>query len=73
VTYTVSGFLTVQLCGFDSNIEGACFDPTVPMGDNEMQVRFVSYTTAGNLDGNNLCAIGDSSCAFDSYVTKLVS
>jgi Flp pilus assembly protein TadG len=68
-TYRVIGFLTVKICGFDSSIRGTCYDSAVGMGSNEIQVRYVSYSPLGQL--GNTCGIG-ATCAYNSYVTKLV-
>jgi Flp pilus assembly protein TadG len=70
VVYTVYGFLSVKLCGFDINTLGKCYDPTVPMGANDLQIRYVDFTPAGNF--GQLCEIG-SSCAFNGYITKLLA
>jgi Flp pilus assembly protein TadG len=69
ITYTVSGFLTVQMCGYDKTIKGTCYDPLVPMTGDDMQVRFVSYAPVGKLD--SVCGLGDTSCSFDSFSTGL--
>lgn len=68
-TYTVSGFLTVKMCGFDKTTTGTCYDPSVPMTGDDMQVRFVSYAPVGKLD--SACGLGDASCSFDSFTTGL--
>ena len=70
VTYKVTGFLSVQMCGYDVTIRGICYDPAVPMGADDMQVRYVDYIPAGEL--GKLCAIGDP-CANDAYVYKLLN
>jgi len=67
-TYTVIGFLSVKICGYD-NIHGACYDSTQPTGTNDIQVRFASYSPVGQL--SDLCGIG-LACANDTYVTRLV-
>jgi hypothetical protein len=68
-TYRVIGFLTVKVCGYGSAIKGACFDSSVAVVDQDIQVRYVSYAPIGQL--GNICGIGQS-CAYNSYVTKLV-
>ena len=68
--YTVYGFLSVKLCGFDKTTRGDCYDLAVPMGNNDLQIRYVDFTPAG--DFGKLCDIG-SSCAFNGYVTKLLA
>ena len=69
VTYTINGFLTVQMCGYDKTITGTCYDPAVPMTGDDMQVKFVSYAPVGKLD--SVCGLGDTSCSFDSFATGL--
>lgn len=68
--YTVIGFLSVKLCGYDITTRGACYDDTVPMASNDMQIRYVDYTPSGQL--GKLCDIG-APCAYNAYVTKLLS
>jgi Flp pilus assembly protein TadG len=73
-TYSLIGFLSVQLCGYADNhtqAVGTCWDPatSVLMTNNSMQVRYVSYTPVGQM--GQVCALG-SSCAFNAYVTKLL-
>ena len=68
-SYNVIGFLTVQMCGYDNAEKGTCYDPTVPMTGNDMQVKFVSYSTIGDL--GSVAGLG-SPYAFDSYVIGLV-
>jgi Flp pilus assembly protein TadG len=68
-TYTVTGFLTVKMCGYDGSVRGTCYDPMVPMSGNDLQVRFVSYAPAGQLD--SVCGLGDASCSFDAFTTGL--
>jgi Flp pilus assembly protein TadG len=69
VTYTVNGFLTVKMCGYDKTTTGTCYDPSVPMTGDDMQLRFVSYAPVGKLD--SICGLGDTSCSFDSFTTGL--
>lgn len=66
--YTVIGFLSLKLCGFGT-VHGACYDPAVPLGNNDLQIRYVDFTLAGNF--SKLCDIG-TICAFNGYVTKLL-
>lgn len=68
-TYTVTGFITVMMCGYDKTTKGSCYDSAVPMTGDDMQVKFVSYSTAGEL--GTVAGLGDSD-AFDSYVTGLI-
>ena len=68
-TYTVVGFLSLKMCGYDQTIRGTCYDPTVPMGSNDMQIRYIDYAPAGQL--SKFCGIG-ATCAFNAYVTKLL-
>jgi hypothetical protein len=68
-TYTVIAFLSVKMCGYDITTRGACYDPTVPMSGNDMQVRYAGYHPVGQLGGT--CQIGDP-CAYNTLVTKLV-
>jgi Flp pilus assembly protein TadG len=69
-TFHIVGFISLQVCGYDSSSKGACFDTTVGVGNNELQVRYSAYHAVGELkDGG--CAIG-SACAYSSLVTKLV-
>ena len=83
--YRIIGFLSVKLCGYAANKEatpGACYldgietladpDEDVSLGkkSNALQVQFVKYTPAGNV--SDLCAIGDKTCSFNAYVTKLI-
>jgi Flp pilus assembly protein TadG len=73
--YTVIGFLTVKMCGYQANkksVLGNCYDPTtagVQLQGDDMQIRYLSYTAAGQI--GTTCAIG-SACAFNAYVTKLI-
>jgi Flp pilus assembly protein TadG len=73
--YTVIGFMTLQMCGYMANSKsalGKCYDSTTPgvqLAGDDMQIRYLSYTAAGQV--GTACAIG-STCAFNSYVTKLV-
>lgn len=70
--YTVIGFMSVQMCGYDKTIKGSCHDPAVPMAGDDLQVRFANYTPAGQMGtGVGACAIGGA-CAFNAYVTKLL-
>ena len=81
--YHVIGFLSVRLCGFSTNSKdehGTCYSPgidpisaedvTVEKGEFALQVQFVEYTPAGSL--SEVCALGDKSCAFNAYVTRLI-
>jgi hypothetical protein len=68
-SYSVTGFITVKMCGYDKTTKGSCYDSSVPMTGDDMQVRFVSYSTAGQL--GTVSGLGDSD-AFDSYVTGLI-
>ena len=67
-SYTVTGFIAVQVCGYDKSIKGTCYDPAVPMSGDDLQVRFIGFVEAGSID--TLCAIG-ASCAY-SYDVEMV-
>lgn len=70
-SFNVIGFLSVKMCGYDVTIRDAsCYDPTVPMTNDSMQVRYVDYTPAAQL--STRCDIG-ADCAFNAYVTKLLA
>ncbi|MGZ4531464.1 MAG: pilus assembly protein TadG-related protein [Mycobacteriaceae bacterium] len=68
ITYKVNGFLSVKMCGYDKTIKGSCYDSTVPMNGDDMQVKFVSYEPPGQFGGQ---CFGQA-CAYDAYVTRLV-
>jgi len=67
--YTVYGFLSVKLCGFGT-IHGTCYDNSMTLGSDDLQVSYVDFTPAGKF--GKLCDIG-SRCAFNGYVTKLLA
>lgn len=84
-TYTVIGFLSVRMCAYDNNnnhtVSGACYVTTDPLVSSEpdnvvvtkntIQVQYVGYEPlVGQV--NPYCAIGDTTCAFNSYVTGLI-
>jgi Flp pilus assembly protein TadG len=68
-TYHIIAFISVRICGYDVTIKGACYDPAVPMQGNDMQVRYVGWTTPGDLDPSGQL---DKPNAFNAYTTKLV-
>ena len=67
--FTITGFLSVKLCGFDGSLDVTCAQPGLAVGANVMEIRYVNYTPIGQMD--ELCAIG-SPCASRLYVTKLL-
>ncbi len=82
-TFRVIGFLSVRLCAYSANKEatpGACYRPgidpvsgldvTVDKKADALQVQYVAYTPAA--DFSALCNLGDKTCAFNAYVTKLI-
>ena len=84
VDYTVVGFLSVRICAYASNSKvagpGACYVTSDPLVSNvannvavtsdSMQVQFVAYTPASQF--STLCTLGNKSCAFNAYLTKLI-
>jgi hypothetical protein len=85
-TFTVVGFLSVRMCGYEGNgrnqeaTPGNCYVTTDPLVSNilnnvviqpnSMQVQYVNYTPVGEYSPT--CAIGDLSCAFNVYLTNLI-
>ena len=80
-TYTVVGFLSVRICGYESNSKqqtGTCYlngiDPVskldVTLTSDSLQVVYDGFTPAAAFNLN--CAIGDTSCAFNAYKTGLI-
>lgn len=70
-TYTVIGFLSVKICGWDLDKFGPCYDPGVPMMEKEdMQVRYAGYTPAGQI--GTVCGLGDPCAASSYHLTKLL-
>lgn len=74
-TYKVIGFLSVKVCGYNSGsklVQGACYDssPALALTGDDMQVQYVNYIDADKI--KLTCAIGDPTCAFNSYMTTLV-
>ena len=68
--YTITGFIQLKLCA-GAGKTGTCYDNTVPMGSDDLQVRYVAYVPVGQI--NALCGIGGASCpSFNSYVTNLI-
>lgn len=70
-TYHITGFLSLQVCGYDVTTTGACYDPSVPMSGNDIQVRYAAYHPIGKIDPGS-CAIG-ATCAYNALVTSLVN
>jgi hypothetical protein len=68
--YTITGFIQLKICAAAGQT-GTCYDSAKPVGDDDLQVRFVDYVPMGQI--NTLCGIGGASCpAFNSYVTSLI-
>ncbi|MFQ6172827.1 pilus assembly protein TadG-related protein [Oryzobacter sp. R7] len=61
--YTISGFLTVRLCGYHGKnaYRAACFDSSVGLPADTMQVRYVGFQTAADI-ARTTCGIGTASC-----------
>lgn len=71
----------MKVCGYRDNNSTVsatpCYVTTDPVSgqnvtlvDNSLQVMYADYTPVGELNDN--CAIGDTTCAFNTYVTKLI-
>jgi Flp pilus assembly protein TadG len=72
ITYNVIGFISLEICGYDVTVTGACYDSTKPMGSNEIQIRYAGYDTVGALAKDGV--IGETSTdTSGTYVIKLVS
>jgi hypothetical protein len=80
-TYTIVGFLSVQICGYESNSKrqtGTCYlngvDPVskldVTLTPDSLQVVYSGFTPAEAFNPN--CSIGDTTCAFNAYRTGLI-
>lgn len=73
-TYTIVGFLSVTICGYDSGpklVKNDCYDttPALRLEDDEMQVQYINYIEAGEMA--ETCALGGT-CSFLPYATRLV-
>jgi len=69
-SYNITGFISLKLCGYDKTEKGACYDSSVPMTGDDMQVRFVSFSPISG-DISTVCGIAQA-CAYDNYVIGLV-
>lgn len=82
VLYHITGFLSLQLCGWDftkkspadtPNPTGACWDQYAdpdPGGDSWMQVQFKGSVTIGEIDMSGGCGLG-TDCDRGARVFKL--
>ncbi len=72
--YTISGFISVEVCGFEFASKkgiGGCFDPSAtpaPDKNSYLQVRFKRFIAAGQL--NLTCGLG-TGCDRGARVVKL--
>lgn len=79
--FRIIGFLSAKVCGIKSNSKaatGTCYlagkeiltGQDVSLTDNSLQIIFSSYAPVSDL--SSVCALGNSSCSFNAFVTKLV-
>ncbi len=68
-TYNIVDFISVKICGYDNSVFGGCYDPSVPMHGNDLQVRYLGWATPGEIAPSGV--LGDPN-SFNAYATKLV-